>query len=87
MVWIQQRTRERQVPARVKLARVYVFGPFINAPPSHPDTVLTSMLYITKSLGEMGMTCGNLSIDMQQYMVGQQVKWFELEFKEFHPSS
>ena len=58
---------------------MYLFGPLIDAPPSHPDTVLTSMLYMTKSLGELGMTYANLSIDMQLYMVGQQVKWCEPE--------
>ena len=58
------------------LATVYLFGPLIDAP-SHPDTVLTSLLYTETSLGELGITCANLSIDMQLYMVGQQVKWWE----------
>ena len=66
-----------EVPSTTKPATVYLFGPLIYAPPSHPDTVLTSMLYMTKSLGELGMTYANLSIDMQLYMVGQQVKWCE----------
>ena len=55
-------------------ATVYLFGPLIDAPPSHPDIVLTSLLYMETSLG---ITCANLSIDMQLYMVGQQVKWWE----------
>ena len=55
-------------------ATVYLFGPLIDA---HPDIVLTSLLYTDTSHGELGMTCANLSIDMQLYMVGQQVKWWE----------
>ena len=42
---------------------VYLFGPLIDAPPSHSDIVLTSLLYMETSLGELGMTCANLSID------------------------
>ena len=57
-------------------ATVYLFGPLIDAPPSHPDIVQASLIYMETSLGELGMTCANLSIDMQLYMVGQ-VKWWE----------
>ena len=66
----------KKSPVLIMLATVYLFGPLIDAP-SHPDTVLTSLLYMETSLGELGMTCANLSIDMQLYMVGQQVKWWE----------
>ena len=34
---------------------------------------------MTKSIGEVRMTYGNLSIDVHLYMVGQQVKLFERE--------
>ena len=63
-----------KTPELIMPATVYLFGPLIDAPPSHPDTVLTSLLYMKTSLGELGMTCANLSIDMQLYMVGQHVK-------------
>jgi len=76
MEWYGSNNRD-QVPATVKHATVYIFGPLLDILPSHPDKVLTSMFYMT--LGEMEMTYGNLSIDMQLYMVGQQVKWFEPE--------
>ena len=72
-----------KAPVLIMPAIVYQFGPLIGAPPSHPDIVLTSLLYMDTSLGERGMTCANLSIDMQLYMVGQQVKWWELDiFKD-----
>ncbi len=56
---------------------MYLFGPLIDAPPSHPDTVLTSLLYMQKSLGELGMSYANMAIDMQLYLVAQQIKWWE----------
>jgi hypothetical protein len=43
-----------------------------------------------KSLTEQGMTYVNLSIDMQLYMVAQQIKWWESErFREviLHPGA
>ena len=35
-----------------------------------------SFIVMETSPGELGITCANLSIDMQLYMVGQQVKWY-----------
>ena len=67
----------QEAPSPSKAATVYLFGPLIDAPPSHPDTVLTSLLYMKKSLSELGMSYANLSIDMQLYMVAQQVKWWD----------
>ena len=40
---------------------MYLFGPLINAPPAHPDTVLTSVMYMMKSLTDLGMTSIHLS--------------------------
>ena len=59
-----------------KPATVYLLGHLIDSPPSHPDTIFTSMLYMSKSLTEQGMTYINLSVDMQLYMVAQQIKWW-----------
>ena len=66
-----------KAPVLIMPAAVYLFGPLIDAPPFHPGIVLTSLIYMETSLDELGMTCANLSIDMQLYMVGQQVKWWE----------
>ena len=64
-----------EVPSRQKPANTYLVGPLIDSPPHHPDTVLTSLRYIQKSLVDMGMTYVHLSIDIQLYMVSQQIKW------------
>ena len=66
-----------------KPASTYLFGPVIDAPPSHPDTVLTSLTYMQRSLKQMGMIYIHLSPDMQLYMVASQIKWNDMErFKD-----
>ena len=52
-----------------------MFGPLIDAPPSHPDTVLTTLSYFEKTLTELGMKTSNLSADMQLYIVATLIKW------------
>ena len=56
-------------------ANTYVFGPLIDAPPSHPDTVLTTLTYMQRSLNDMGMEKVHLCMDMQLYAVTKQVCW------------
>ena len=57
-----------------KQASTYLLGPLINSPPAHPDTVLTSVVYMMKSPQELGMTYSQLSTDMQLYMQALQIK-------------
>ncbi|MCG7883058.1 MAG: hypothetical protein JAY96_15870 [Candidatus Thiodiazotropha endolucinida] len=56
-------------------ANMYVFGPLIDAPPSHPDTVLTTLTYMQRSMVDMGMEKVHLCMDMQLYAVTKQVCW------------
>ena len=56
---------------------MYLFGPLINAPPAHADTVLTSVMYMMQSLTDLGMTYIHLSPDMQLYIQAMQIKWNE----------
>ena len=49
--------------------QAYTFGPLIDAPPSHPDTILTTLTYMQKSLLDMGMMHIHLSMDMQLFEV------------------
>ncbi len=48
----------------LKPATTYMFGPLIDAPPSHPDTILTTLTCMQRSLVDMGMKYVHLSIDM-----------------------
>ena len=54
---------------------MYVFGPLIDTPPSHPDTILTTLTYMQKSMVDMGMEKVHLCMDMQLYVVTKQVCW------------
>ena len=56
-------------------ASTYMFGPLIDAPPAHPDTILTTLVYMQRSLFDMGMTYVHVSIDMQLFAVTKQVCW------------
>ena len=45
----------------ISKATKYIYGPLIDAPPSHPDTILTSLMYIEefiRSLGQKYSTAG-----------------------------
>ena len=53
-----------------------MFGPLIDAPPSHPDTILTTLTYMQESLVDMGMKKVHLSMDMQLYEVTKQICWY-----------
>ena len=54
---------------------IWMFGPLIDAPPSHPDIVLTTLSYLEVTLTEPGMNTPNLSADMQLYIVTTLIKW------------
>ena len=59
----------------LKPATTYMFGPLIDAPPSHPDTILTILSYMQRSLTDMGMKHVHLTMDMQLFAVTKQVCW------------
>ena len=72
----------------LKPASIYMFGPLIDAPPSHPDTILTTLSYMQRSLADMGMADIHVCMDMQLYAVTKQVCWHQpVQFKDVitHP--
>ena len=58
-----------------KAATTYMFCPLIDAPPSHPDTVLTTLSYLEITLTALGTNTSNTSADMQLYIVATLIKW------------
>ena len=51
------------------LPHTYImFGPLIDAPPSYPDTILTALTYMQRSLIDMDMKYIQLSIDIQRFL-------------------
>ena len=58
---------------------IYVFGPLIDSPPSHPDTVLTTMAYLDRTLKSLGMSHVHITMDMQLYIIECLIKWSDIE--------
>ena len=52
-----------------------IFGPLIDSPPSHPDTVLTTMAYLDRILKSLGMHYVHVTLDMQLYIIACHIKW------------
>ena len=57
------------------LKTVSVFGPLLDSPPAHPDTVLSSISYLDTSLKNLSMSYSDITFDMQLYMIACQIKW------------
>ena len=52
-----------------------VFGPMIDSPPAHPDTVITALLYLERTFKSFGMQYTHLTVDLQLYQTVCPVKW------------
>lgn len=52
-----------------------VFGPMIDLPPAHPDTILTTLVYLERSLNNFGMQYIHISVDLQLYQTACLVQW------------
>ena len=52
-----------------------VFGPLLDAPPAHPDTVMTTLVYLEKTSKTFGMQYAHISVDLQLYQVSCLVQW------------
>ena len=61
----------------LKPTTFYMFGPLIDAPPSHPNTIFTTLTYMQTSLVDMGMEKVHVSMDMQLFVVTKQVCWHQ----------
>ena len=69
MIWFNSLTQEDawsgiRRKGALHPASMYIFGPLIDAPPSHPDTIRTTLTYTQKSLVDMGMEQVHLCMDM-----------------------
>ena len=51
------------------------FGPLLDSPPAHPDTVLSTITYLDTSLRRLGMSYSHMTFDMQLYQIACLIKW------------
>ena len=56
-------------------ATTSVFRPLVDSPPSHPDTVRTTVMQIQKFVQQGGNRFLHISADIQLYQVAMQIKW------------
>ena len=52
-----------------------VFGPLFDAPPAHPDTVMTTLVYLEKTSKTFGLQYAHISVDLQLYQISCLVQW------------
>ena len=57
--------RQETSTSTKKPKTLVVFGPLLDSPPAHPDTVLTTLVYLEKTLKTFGMQYAHLSVDLQ----------------------
>mgnify|MGYP001021363568 CR=1 FL=1 len=68
----------------ISKATYYVYGPLIDAPPSHPDTILTIITSIEEFMQYYGKKYIHLVADLQLYKVAIQLKWSDLTRWNYH---
>ena len=67
--------RQEASTSTKKPKTLVVFGPLLDAPPAHPDMVLTTLIYLEKTLNTFGMQYSHLSVDLQLYQKACLVQW------------
>ena len=89
MEWSRFNNNHARTEGVLKPASTYMFGPSIDAPPSHADAIATTLTHMQRSLLDMGMTYVHLlSVNMQLFVVTKQVCWHhQLQFQNVivHP--
>lgn len=69
---VQDRNGDAGTP---KLKTISVFGPMLDSPPAHPDTVLSTTAYLDTSLKQLFMNHSHITFDMQLYEIACMIKW------------
>ena len=88
MEWSGFNNNHARTEGVLKPASTYMFSRLIDVPPSHPDTIVTTLTYMRRSLLGMGMAYFHLSVDMQLFVVTKQMCWHQqLQFQNVivHP--
>ncbi len=53
--------------------------PLHDSPPSHPDSMLTTMSNLLQRVQSFWMKYAHISMDMQLYAIASQIKWSDME--------
>ena len=66
---------DRKSQTTNKPKTIVVFGPLIDSQPSQPDTVLTTLVYLERSLKSFGMKYAHITVDLQLCIVACLIQW------------
>ena len=67
--------RQEASTSTKKPKTLVVFAPLLDAPPAHPDTVMTTLIYLEKTMKTFGMQYAHISVDLQLYQISCIVQW------------
>ena len=67
--------RQEASTSTKKPKTLVVFGPLLDAPTDHPETVLTTLIYMENTWKTFGMQYAHLSVDLQIYQISYLVQW------------
>ena len=67
--------RQEASTSTKKPKTLVVFGPLLDAPPTHPDTVMTTLVYLENTSKNFGMQYAHISVDLQLYQISCFVQW------------
>ena len=67
--------RQEASTSTKKPKTLVVFCPLLDAPPAHPDTVMTALVYLEKNSKTFGMQYAHISVDLQLYQISCIVQW------------
>ena len=76
MGWVQRLFERQEASTSTKKPKsLMVFGPLLDAPPAHPDIVLTKLVYLENTSKTFGMQYAHISVDLQLYQISCIVQW------------
>ena len=61
--------RQEACTSTKKPKTLVVFGPLLDAPPAHPDTVMTTLIYLENTSKTSGMQYAHVSVELQLYQI------------------
>ena len=67
--------RQEASTSTKKPKTLVVFGPLLDAPPAHPDTVMTTLVYLENTSKTFGIQYAHISVDLQLYQISCLVQW------------
>ena len=74
--WAGFNIQQDRLQNSMKKSKTHVVdGPMIDSSSAHPDTVLTTLIYLEKAMRSFGMQYTHLTVDLQLYQTACLIQW------------